>query len=47
MQQLAMVEYGGKVEKYMDTNVVMGPNGFDHMGNGVRFDLAGYKDLIC
>jgi hypothetical protein len=46
-QELAMVEYGGKIEKMHDTNVIMGPNGFDHVGQGLRIDLAGYKDLIC
>ena len=31
----------------VDTNVVLGPQGFDQVGNGLRFDLDNYKDLIC
>ena len=47
MQGLALIEYGGKTEKSPDTNIVLGPNGFDHAGNGLRIDLDNYADLIC
>ncbi len=46
-QALSFIEYGGKTEKSPDTNVILGPNGFDHAGNGLRFDLDNYNDLIC
>lgn len=47
MQQLAMVEYGQKVERLPDNNVVMGANGFQFIGSGLRIDLDNYKDLVC
>ena len=47
MQGLALIEYGGKTEKYPDTNLIMGPQGFDHSGNGLRIDLDNYADLVC
>jgi len=47
MQQFAMMEYGGKVEKFVDSNVVMGPNGFQFVGSGLRIDLDSYRDFIC
>jgi len=47
MQQLAMMEYGGKVEKTPESNVVLGANGFQFVGTGLRIDLDNYKDLIC
>lgn len=28
-------------------NIVLGPKGFDHSGNGLRIDLDNYNDLIC
>ena len=45
-QNVALMEYGAAVPKGMDTNVILGPKGFDHNGNGVRFDLDNYNDLI-
>lgn len=47
MQELSMTEYGGKVEKYPDTNVMFSHKGFEQIGTGVRYDIAGYKHLIC
>ena len=47
MQALSLIEYGGKVEKSPDSNIVLGPQGFDHVGNGLRIDLDNYADLIC
>ena len=46
-QALALIEYGGKTEKLPDSNIILGPNGFDHIGNGLRIDLDNYADLIC
>ena len=46
-QQLAMIEYGGTVEKQPDTNVLMSNKGFSMVGHGVRIDLDNYEDLIC
>ena len=46
-QGLALIEYGAKVEKMPDSNIILGPNGFDHIGNGLRLDLDNYNDLIC
>ena len=42
-----MMEYGGKVEKMHDTNVIMSSKGFDMVGHGVRIDLESYRDMIC
>lgn len=47
MQALAFIEYGGKTEQAPGTNIVLGPNGFDHAGHGIRFDLDNYNDLVC
>lgn len=48
MQQLAMIEYGGKVPKYPgETNVLYNKKGFSMVGNGFRIDLDNYADLIC
>ena len=46
-QGLALIEYGAGMEKYPENNFVLGPGGFDHIGNGLRFDLDNYKDLVC
>ena len=46
-QQLAMLEYGGKIEKMPDTNVMYTNKGFQMVGNGIRIDLDSYKDLVC
>lgn len=46
-QALSLLEYGNSVEKGLDTNVVLGPGGFQMSGNGLRIDLDNYKDLIC
>ena len=46
-QALALIEYGGKAEKGVDTNILLGPNGFDHSMNGLRIDLDNYADLVC
>ena len=46
-QQLAMIEYGGKVEKMPDTNVMYNQKGFQMVGTGIRIDLDSYKDLVC
>jgi hypothetical protein len=45
-QNIALIEYGAGVEKLPDTNVMYGPQGFDH-GSGLRFDLDNYRDLVC
>ena len=42
-----MVEYGGKIEKMPETNVLYSKKGFQMVGNGVRIDLESYKDLVC
>ena len=42
-----MVEYGAKIEKMPDTNVMYTHKGFQMVGNGLRIDLESYKDLIC
>lgn len=47
MQNLALMEYAGGIEKLPDNNVILGPQGFDHEGIGVRFDLDNYQDLVC
>ena len=47
MQNLAMLEYGGKTEKQPDTNVMYSKTGFHMVGTGIRIDLDSYKDLIC
>lgn len=47
MQALSFIEYGGKTEQAPGTNIVLGPNGFDHAGHGIRFDLDNYNDLVC
>ena len=46
-QQLALIEYGGGVEKFPESNVMLGPGGFRMIGNGLRIDLDNYNDLIC
>lgn len=46
-QGLALIEYGDRVEKFPDTNVILGPRGFTQTGHGLRMDLDNYKDLIC
>jgi len=47
MQQLALVEYGARIEKSPESNVVLNANGFQLAGNGIRIDLDSYSDLIC
>ena len=46
-QQLAMIEYGAKVQKGVDTNVMLSNRGFQMVGQGFRIDLDNYADLIC
>ena len=46
-QQLAMLEYGGKIEKQPDSNVIMTGKGFDMVGQGLRIDIESYRDMIC
>lgn len=46
-QSLALLEYGAGVPKLPDTNVMLGPQGFKMVGNGLRMDLDSYKDLVC
>jgi hypothetical protein len=41
------MEYGSTIEKGPDTNVMLGPNGFQTIGQGLRIDLDSYKDLVC
>ena len=47
MQAVSLLEYGAKTEKFPDSNILLGPQGFDHVGNGIRIDLDNYADLIC
>jgi hypothetical protein len=47
MQNLALMEYGDKIPKGPDTNVMFGPNGFEMVGPGLRMDLDNYRDLVC
>jgi len=47
MQGIALLEYGATLEKLPESNVMMGPNGFQMVGNGLRIDLDNYKDLVC
>jgi len=42
-----MIEYGGKVDKLPESNVLWSKKGFSLVGNGIRIDLDSYKDLIC
>ena len=42
-----MLEYGAWVPKGPDTNVMISKNGFTQVGNGIRYDLDNYNDLIC
>jgi len=46
-QQLAMIEYGAKVPKGQDTNVMLSNRGFQMVGQGFRIDLDNYGDLVC
>jgi hypothetical protein len=46
-QGLALIEYGGKVEKGPESNLLLGPQGFDHGNQGFRIDLDNYSDLVC
>ena len=46
-QSLALLEYGDTVQKMPDTNVLLGPGGFQMVGQGLRMDLDNYRDLIC
>ena len=46
-QELAMLEYGGKIEKMPESNVMYSHKGFQMVGKGIRIDLDSYKDLIC
>lgn len=46
-QNLAMMEYGNGIEKGPDTTYYIGPQGFKMVGQGLRYDLDNYKDLIC
>lgn len=46
-QQLAMMEYGGNVEKIPgDTPGYYNQKGFQMSGQGFRIDLDSYKDLV-
>lgn len=47
MQELSMVEYGGKIDKWQDTNVLFTHKGFEQVGTGVRMDLPGPNDIVC
>ena len=47
MQGVALLEYGSTMEKSPETNVMLGPNGFQMVNNGIRIDLDNYKDLVC
>ena len=42
-----MIEYGGAVEKGVDTTVMINQKGFQMVGQGFRIDMPNYKDLIC
>ncbi len=46
-QTVSLMDYGGNPEKGLDTNVILGPTGFKMVGNGLRYDLDNYNDLIC
>lgn len=47
MQGVALLEYGASLEKTPETNVMIGPNGFQMVGSGLRIDLDNYRDLVC
>ena len=47
MQGLSLLEYGAKTEKMPESNIMLGPQGFDHIGHGIRIDLDSYADLVC
>ena len=46
-QKVAMLEYGAWVPKGPDTTVMITKDGFTQVGNGIRYDLDNYNDLIC
>ena len=46
-QKLAMLEYGAAVPKGPDTNVMITQKGFQQVGQGLRYELDNYADLIC
>ena len=46
-QKHALTEYGAAVPKYPDSNVMITQKGFVHQGNGLRFELDNYNDLVC
>ena len=47
-QAMSLIEYGGGVERMPDApGSILGPQGFAQDGNGLRFDLDNYSDLIC
>jgi hypothetical protein len=47
MQEVALMEYAGNLPKIPESNVLLGPAGFQMIGNGIRIDLDNYNDLIC
>mmetsp|Transcript_52029 Transcript_52029/g.71420 ORF Transcript_52029/g.71420 Transcript_52029/m.71420 type:complete len:236 (+) Transcript_52029:15-722(+) len=46
-QGLAMHEYGSIADKQVDTNCMFTHKGFEQVGEGIRFELDNYNDLIC
>ena len=47
MQEVALMEYAGNIPSMPGSNVMLGPGGFQMIGNGIRIDLDNYNDLIC
>ena len=46
-QKVAMLEYGNQVVKEPQSNVAITQKGFQQVGNGIRFELDSYQDLVC
>ena len=45
-QRMAIMEYGQQVPMGPDTNTAITSRGFEQVGNGLRYDLDCYEDLI-
>ena len=48
MQRVAHMEYGANVPKPpCDSSGLITQAGFNHVGQGIRYDLDSYEDLVC
>ena len=46
-QKIALLEYGAAVPKGPDTTNMVTKAGWTMAGNGIRYELDNYDDLIC